>query len=101
MKQIAKPKVVKKKRTRIALPTERVARVVRSKDAMDVQFETHRGKFARKEGKVGIVCGYSEKNMIMAVTNGAGWTDTKVDVTLVTYLDNKRGYCFIDENNIL
>jgi hypothetical protein len=97
MKQTKKE--VKVKRPRVA-KTEKVASVNSTLSYEEV-YERNKTKLARKDGKVGVICGYTKKSLIMAVTVGFGWLSTKEDATILIYLNNKKGYTFCNESNIL
>ena len=92
-------KTVKEKRPRI-VRTEKVASI-RSTLSKEEIYERNKMKLARKDGKVGVICGYTTKYLIMAVTMGFGWLSTKEDATILSYLNNKKGYAFVSEDNIL
>ena len=103
MKTPTKKKVTRKPRQRIE-KSELVTQIKVAKSTLpiDEQFEKHRGEFARVDGHVGIVCGYNEKKLIMAVTRGCGkmMEDGKGNI-IVTYQKNKNGYLYVSESEII
>jgi hypothetical protein len=65
-------------------------------------FEMYRGMFARIDDKVGVVCGYDERSLIMAVTLGKGWVKPPVSGAVIkTYLNNTKGYCYVNKTHLI
>ena len=65
-------------------------------------YEEFKGKYARFEDRAGIICGYDDKSLIIAVLSGRGWDKppTKT-VVLKSYLNNPKGYFFVSKASII
>lgn len=91
-------KEIKTKRPRIE-KKEKVASVHSTLTIEDL-YEKYKGKLARTDNRVGVICGYTTNKLVMAVTLGFGCISIK-DATIVTYLDNRKGYIITTEDHIL
>ena len=70
-------------------------------------YEIHKGKKAINRSIEGIVCGYDDTNLVIAVTsNHAGWVnkDAEHHKNLCIdnkYFDNPRGFIWILEEHVI
>lgn len=74
-------------------------------DSYKVAFNSlFKGKKAKRGKSKGIVCGFIETKQlfIMAILEGEnGWTYQKEYKEIKTHKNNKKGYTFIDANDII
>lgn len=65
------------------------------------EYEKRAGEVVELDGFTGVICGYNDTNLIMAVTGGVsgmwndGWHDILGDMIIVSNVDNELGYWII------
>ena len=66
-------------------------------------YSLHEGKRAVLEGNEGIICGYDDDSLIMAVTSGyIAWFDpTEEEYISDEYKNHPKGFLFVNVYNIL
>ena len=103
MKTKAAP--IKQKRSRIKPPKAEIitkVRVLKSNLTIEQQYDKYKNMFARADGHIGIICGYSKTKLIMAVTRGYGQQiEGKDNINIITYKRNKNGYDLVTEQDII
>ena len=97
---------VKKKRTRkpvASIPQPKpIPKPPSSGLSGEALFNTFSGRYARTDGKAGIICGHYGKKLIMAVMTGSGWLKTsREEAVIVNYKVHKKGYEFVTEHEII
>lgn len=83
--------------------------MIPTKNTMRSLYNKYRGKTAKTMGSTGIICGYDDSTLIMAVTEGVEGLFSSTQIAesgipidnIKTHKNNTIGYWYCAETNIL
>jgi len=67
-------------------------------------YEKYKGSKLEYDGRTGTVCGHSDYSLILAVEGKYpydGWRYSAYDGVILTHLNNKNGYWYVGEEDII
>jgi hypothetical protein len=101
MKEKPTTKAVRKKRPVVEKPKRAYVKAL-EEGVIENLYEECKGRYARFEDRAGIICGYDDKSLIIAVLSGKGWDKPPTkSVVIKSYQNNARGYYFVSKASII